>query len=74
MLLVSVPKGPTSLTNILHSASQMVTLISVDNISFVSDVVLVLGGYHYILNCVVALEAGLDSCCATYIAFTNPLE
>ena len=31
MFLVSVPKSPTSTTNVLLCASQMVTLISVDN-------------------------------------------
>ena len=43
MFLVAVPKGPTSFTNVLHSASQMVILISVNNTSFVGDVILVLG-------------------------------
>ena len=45
MFLVSVPKCPTSFTNVLYFASQMVTLISVNNISFVSDAIFVLRGY-----------------------------
>ena len=43
MFLVSVPKGPMSFTNILHCASQMVTLVSVDDTSFVGDTVPILG-------------------------------
>ena len=31
MFLVYIPKGPTSLTDVLYCASWMVTLISVDN-------------------------------------------
>ena len=45
MFLLSVPKGPTSFTDVLHHASWIVTLISVDNTSFVGDVILVLWGY-----------------------------
>ena len=35
MFLVSVPKCPTCLIDVLHCASQMVTLVSIDNTSFV---------------------------------------
>ena len=45
MFLVSVLKGPTCLANVLHCASQMVTLIPIYAPSFVGDVVLVLGGH-----------------------------
>ena len=45
MFLVSIPKGPTSFPNVLPSGPKMVTLVSVDNTSFVGDVILVPGGY-----------------------------
>ena len=43
MFLLSVPKCPTCLTNALHCASQMVTLIPVNNPYLVGDAVLILG-------------------------------
>ena len=64
---VSVPKSPTSFTNILHCASWMVTLVSIDDISLVDDNVPILGDHQQILNCVVTLEMDLDSCFNTYI-------
>ena len=45
MFLVSVPKGPTCLTDVLHCASEIVTFVSMDNASLVSDAVLILGGH-----------------------------
>ena len=44
MFLVSVPKGPNCLTNVLHCASQMVTLVSIDNTYFVGNAIFILGG------------------------------
>ena len=41
MFLVPVPIGPTCLTNVLKCASQMVTLVPIDNTSFVGDAVLI---------------------------------
>ena len=46
MFLVSVCKGPTCLTNVLHCASKLVTLKSIDNISLVGDAVLILTGHY----------------------------
>ena len=61
---VSVPKGLTNFTNV-HP--EMVTLVHVDDTSFVGDTAPILGGYKYILNCVVTFEVDLDPCLNTYI-------
>ena len=45
MFLVSVPKSPTCLTDVIYYASQMVTLESVDKTSFVGDAALILGSH-----------------------------
>ena len=45
MFLVTVPKGPTSFTDVLHFASWMVTLVSVDDTTFVCDAFSILGGH-----------------------------
>ena len=62
------PKGPASFTNVLHFASQMVTPVSVDDPSFVSDAVPIPGGHYKLCNCVVTFEADLDSFSTTYIS------
>ena len=46
MFLVSVPQGPTHLINVLHCASQMVTVMPVYNPSFVGDDVLILAAIN----------------------------
>ena len=44
MFLASAPKDPISFTDVLHFAFHMVTLVSVDDTSFVCDADPILGG------------------------------
>ena len=46
MLLVSVPKNSTSLPYVFHGTPWMVTSVSIDDSSFVTNFVLVFGSYQ----------------------------
>ena len=65
MFLVYVPKGPACFANVPHCATQMVTLVPVNNPSSVGDAVFILRSYLQILNCIAPLEVNLDSCFIT---------
>ena len=45
MFLVSVPTGPTCLKDVSHCSSQIATLVSIDDTSFVVDAILILAGH-----------------------------
>ena len=53
---ISVPKVPTSFTDIIHCTSQMVTLVSVDDTSFIGDITLSLGATNRSLTVLLPLK------------------